>query len=84
VKDIRGDSRDKQPVFPTGMEKHSGPLGMVTIPLLHSLSGSAGAVDELLIALVGGVVLVLVLSLVLVGNKGERQYKGEQPDNERL
>jgi hypothetical protein len=66
------------------MEKHSGPLGMVTIPLLHSLSGSAGAADELLIALVGGVVLVLVLSLVLVGNKGERQYKGEQPDNERL
>jgi hypothetical protein len=57
---------------------------MVTIPLLHSLSGSAGAADELLIALVGGVVLVLVLSLVLVGNKGERQYKGEQPDNERL
>jgi hypothetical protein len=81
---MRGDSRDKQPVFPTGMEKHSGPLGMVTIPLLHSLSGSAGAADELLIALVGGVVLVLVLSLVLVGNKGERQYKGEQPDNERL
>jgi hypothetical protein len=78
VKDMRGDSRDKQPVFPTGMEKHSGPLGMVTIPLLHSLSGSAGAADELLIALVGGVVLVLV------GNKGERQYKGEQPDNERL
>jgi hypothetical protein len=81
---MRGDSRDKQPVFPTCMEKHSGPLGMVTIPLLHSLSGSAGAADELLIALVGGVVLVLVLSLVLVGNKGERQYKGEQPDNERL
>jgi hypothetical protein len=81
---MRGDSRDKQPVFPTGMEKHSGPLGMVTIPLLHSLSGSAGAADELLIALVGGVFLVLVLSLVLVGNKGERQYKGEQPDNERL
>jgi hypothetical protein len=81
---MRGDSRDKQPVFPTGMEKHSGPLGMVTIPLLHSLSGSAGSADELLIALVGGLVLVLVLSLVLVGNKGERQDKDEQLDNEGL
>jgi Tfp pilus assembly protein PilN len=81
---MRGDSRDKQPVFPTGMEKHSGPLGMVTIPLLHSLSGSAGAADELLIALVGGLVLVLVLSLVLGGNKGRRQDKDEQPDNEGL
>jgi hypothetical protein len=57
---------------------------MVTIPLLHSLSGSAGAADELLIALVGGLVLVLVLSLVLVGNKGERQDKDEQLDNEGL
>jgi multidrug efflux pump subunit AcrB len=50
---------------------------MVTIPLVHSLSGSAGAADELLIALVGGLVLVLVLSLVLVGNKGERQDKDD-------
>jgi hypothetical protein len=57
---------------------------MVTIPLLHSLSGSAGAADELLIALVGGLVLVLVLSLVLGGNKGERQDKDEQLDNEGL
>jgi hypothetical protein len=81
---MRGDSRDRQPVFPAGIEKHSEPLGMVTIPLLHSLSGSAGAADELLVALVGGLVLVLVLSLALVGNKGERQYKDEQPDNERL
>jgi hypothetical protein len=79
---MRGDSRDKQPVFPAGIEKHSGPLGIVTIPLLHSLSGSAGAADEVLIALVGGLVLVLVLSFVLVGNKGERQGKDEQPDNE--
>ncbi len=71
-------------MFPAGIEKHSGPLGMVTIPLLHSLSGSAGATDELLIALVGGLVLVLVLSLVLVGNKGTRQDKDEQPDNEGL
>jgi hypothetical protein len=52
-------------------------MGMVTIPLVHSLSGSAGAADELLIALVGGLVLVLVLSLVLVGNKGERQDKDD-------
>ena len=81
---MRGDSRDRQPVFPVGIEKHSGPLGMVTIPLLHSLSGSAGAADELLIALVGGLVLVLVLSLVLSGNKGERQDKDEQLDNEGL
>lgn len=71
-------------MFPAGIEKHSGPLGMVTVPLLHSLSGSAGAADELLIALVGGLVLVLVLSLVLVGNKGTRQDKDEQPDNEGL
>ena len=81
---MRGDSRDKQPVFPAGIEKHSGPLGIVTIPLLHSLSGSAGAADEFLIALVGGLVLVLVLSLVLIGNKGERHGKDEQPDNEGL
>ena len=81
---MRGDSRDKQPVFPAGIEKHSGPLGIVTIPLLHSLSGSAGAADEVLIALVGGLVLVLVLSFVLVGNKGERHGKDEQPDNEGL
>jgi hypothetical protein len=81
---MRGDSRDRQPVFPVSIEKHSGPLGMVAIPLLHSLSGSAGATDELLIALVGGLVLVLVLSLVLSGNKGERQDKDEQLDNEGL
>ena len=81
---MRGDSRDRQPVFPAGIEKRSEPLGMVTIPLLHSLSGSAGAADELLIALVGGLVLVLVLSLVLGGNKGERQDKDEQLDNEGL
>jgi hypothetical protein len=81
---MRGDSRDKQLVFPAGIEKHSGPLGIVTIPLLHSLSGSAGAGDEVLIALVGGLVLVLVLSFVLVGNKGERRGKDEQPDNEGL
>ncbi len=74
---MRGDSRNKQPVFPVGIEKHSGLLGMVTIPLLHSLSGSAGSADEILIALVGGLVLVLVLSLVLVGNKGERQDKDD-------
>ncbi len=78
------DSRDQQPVFPVGIEKQSGPLGMVTIPLLHSLSGSAGSADEVLIALVGGLVLVLVLSLVLGGNKGERQDKDEQLDNEGL
>jgi hypothetical protein len=74
---MRGDPRDKQPVFPAGIEKHSGPLGMVTIPLLHSLSGSAGSADEILIALVGGLVLVLVLSFVLVGNRGERQEKNK-------
>jgi hypothetical protein len=78
------DSRGQQPVFPVGMEKQSGLLGMVTIPLLHSLSGSAGSADEVLTALVGGLVLVLVLSLVLVGNKGARQDKDEQPDNEGL
>jgi hypothetical protein len=72
---MRGDSRDKQPVFPTGMEKHSGPLGMVTIPLLHSLSGNAGAADEVLIALVGGLVLVLVLSFVLFGIKAQGKTK---------
>ena len=77
------DSRDQQPVFPVGIEKQSGLLGMVTIPLLHSLSGSAGSADEVL-ALVGGLVLVLVLSLVLVGNKGERQDKDEQPDRKGL
>ncbi len=81
---MKGDLRDKQPVFPAGIEKHSGPLGMVTIPLLHSLSGSAGTADEVLIALAGGLVLVLVLSFVLVGNKGERRDKDEQPDNEGL
>jgi hypothetical protein len=57
---------------------------MVTIPLLHSFSGSAGAWDEIFIALAGAFVLVLVLSLVLIGNKGERQDKDEQPDNEGL
>jgi hypothetical protein len=81
---MRGNSRDKQPMFPVGIEKQSGPLGMVTIPLLHSLSGSAGAADELLIALVGGLVLVLVLSFVLVGNKGARQDKDGQSENEGL
>jgi hypothetical protein len=74
---MRGDPSDKQPVFPAGIEKHSGPLGMVTIPLLHSLSGSAGSADEILIALVGGLVLVLVLSFVLVGNRSERQEKNK-------
>jgi hypothetical protein len=59
-------------------------IGMVTIPLLHSFSGSAGAWDEILIALAGAFVLVLVLSLVLAGNKGERQDKDDQPDNEGL
>jgi hypothetical protein len=81
---MRGDSSGKQPVFPAGVEKHMGLLGMVTIPLLHSFSGSAGAADELLIALVGGLVLVLVLSFVLVGNKGKRRDKDDQPDNEGL
>jgi hypothetical protein len=81
---MKGDLRDKQPVFPAGIEKQSGPLGMVTIPLLHSLSGSAGSADELLIALAGALVLVLVLSFLLVGNKGERQGKDEQPDIEGL
>jgi hypothetical protein len=57
---------------------------MVTIPLLHSFSGSAGTWDEILIALAGAFVLVLVLSLVLVGNKGERRDKDDQPDNEGL
>jgi hypothetical protein len=84
VKEMRGEPSDKQPEFPAGIEKYSGPLGMVTIPLLHSFSGSAGAGDEILIALVGGLVLVLVLSLVFVGNKGERQGKDEQPDKEGL
>jgi hypothetical protein len=73
---------NKQPVFPTGIEKQSGLLGMVTIPLLHSLSGSAGAMDEILMALSGAVVLVLVLSFVLVGNKGKRQVKDTQLDDE--
>jgi hypothetical protein len=74
---MRGDPNNEQLVFPLGVEKQSGPLGMVTIPLLHSFSGSAGPMDEILIALVGGLVLVLVLSLVLVGNKGERQDKDD-------
>jgi hypothetical protein len=81
---MKGDPSDKQQVFPAGIEKHNNPLGMVTIPLLHSLSGSAGAADELLIALAGALVFVLVLSFVLVGNKGTRQDKDEQPDNEGL
>ena len=84
VKEMRGEPSDKQPEFPAGIEKHNGPLGMVTIPLLHSFSGSAGAGDEILIALAGAFVLVLVLSLVLVGNKGARQDKDHQPDNEGL
>ena len=84
VKEMRGEPSDKQPEFPAGIEKYSGPLGMVTIPLLHNLSGSAGAGDEVLIALAGALVLVLVLSFVLVGNKGARQGKDEQPDNEGL
>jgi hypothetical protein len=81
---MRGDSSDKQPVFPAGIEKQSGPLGMMTIPLLHSLSGSAGSADEILIALAGALVFVLVLSFVLVRNEGEREDKDEQPDNEGL
>jgi hypothetical protein len=74
---MKGDPSDKHPVFPAGIERHNSLLGMVTILLLHSLSGSAGAADELLIALVGGLILVLVLSFVLVGNKGERQDKDD-------
>jgi hypothetical protein len=74
---MRGYLSNKQPVFPAGREKQSGLLGMVTIPLLHSFSGSAGAMDEILMALSGVLVLVLILSLVLVGNKGERQDKDE-------
>jgi hypothetical protein len=81
---MRGDSSYKQPEFPAGTEMQSGLLGMVTIPLLHSFSGSAGAMDEVIIGLSAGLVLVLVLSLVLVGNKGERQGKDEQLDNEGL
>jgi hypothetical protein len=81
---MRGNSSNKQPVSPAGIEKRSGPLGMTMIPVLHSLSGSAGSADEVLLALVGGLVLVLVLSFVLVGNKGTRQDKDEQPDNEGL
>jgi hypothetical protein len=57
---------------------------MMTIPLLHSFSGSAGHWDEILMVLSGAFVLVLVLSLVLVGNKGERQDKDEQLDNQEL
>jgi hypothetical protein len=76
---MRGNQSDKQPVFPAGIEKQSGPLGMVIIPLLHSFSGSAGAMDEILMALSGVLVLVLVLSFVLVGNK-----KDKQPDDEGL
>jgi hypothetical protein len=85
---MRGDPGDKQPEFPdcslSSIKKHSGLLGMVTIPLLHSLSGSSGSADEILIALVGGLVLVLVLSFVLVGNKDKRQDDDEQLDNEGL
>jgi hypothetical protein len=81
---MRRDLSDKQPVFPAGIEKQSGPLGMATVPLLHSFSGSAGAMDEILMALSGALVLVLILSLVLVGNKGDRQDKDEQPDDEGL
>ena len=47
---------------------------MVTIPLLHSFSGSAGAMDEILMALSGVLVLVLILSLVLVGNEKEKPH----------
>jgi hypothetical protein len=81
---MRGDPRDKQLVFPAGIEKQSVPLGMVTIPILHSFSGSTGAMDEILMALSGALVLVLVLSFVLVGNTGNRQDKDEQPDNKGL
>jgi hypothetical protein len=56
----------------------------VTIPLLRSFSGSAGAWDEILIALAGAFALVLLLSLVLAGNKGERQDKDDQSDSEGL
>jgi hypothetical protein len=79
---MRGDPIYKQPVFPAGIGKQSGPLGMVTIPLLHSFSGSAGPMDEILMALSGTLVLVLVLSFVLIGNKGARQDKNDQPDDE--
>jgi hypothetical protein len=72
---MREDPSNKQQVFPAGIEKQGGLLGMVTIPLLHSFSGSAGAMNEILMALSGVLVLVLILSLVLVGNKGERQDK---------
>jgi hypothetical protein len=72
---MKGDPSDKQPVFPAGIEKHSSPLGMVTIPLLHNLSGSAGAGDELLIALVGALVLVLVLSLSSLEIKAKGKTK---------
>jgi hypothetical protein len=84
----KGHSSNRQPTLPgstlSSIDGRSVPLGMVAIPLLHSLSGSAGSADEILIALVGGLVLVLVLSFVLVGNKGKRQDKDEQPDNEGL
>jgi hypothetical protein len=81
---MRENPSDKQLVFPAGIEKQSGPLGIVTVPLLHSFSGSTGAMDEILMALSGALVLVLILSLVLGGNKGDRQDKDEQPDNEGL
>ncbi len=49
--------------------------GVLCINVATSILGRKR--DEILIALVGGLVLVLVLSLVLVGNKGERRDKDE-------
>jgi hypothetical protein len=53
-------------------------LVMLPIPLLHTISGSLGSWDEiLLVALVGRLVIVLVLSILVIGNKGEGQDENE-------
>ncbi len=76
---MRGEPSDKQPEFPAGIEKYSGPLGMVTIPLLHNLSGSAGSADELLIALVGGLALLwfYLLSSLEIKAKGKTKMSSQ-------
>jgi hypothetical protein len=81
VKSMIGHRSSKWLGFPEGslssIEEHSGLLGVVTIPLLHGITGSGGFWDEILMALVRGLVIILILSLVLVGNRGETHDEDE-------
>lgn len=79
---MRGHSSNKQPTLPgstlSSIDGRSVPLGMVAIPLLHAISGALGSWDEILLAvLVVGLVIVLVASLLVFGNRG-----GPSPDDE--